>query len=183
MRRSSSWSTLTSQISNKASAVHWLPPWEQISCLYEKGVATEIQKSGRLTCQWLIYLLQWHRLAEVFWPSPRHFARYLRNASSFWHQNCYARAYGSNTTPVWKKFVNPKIAQKHDFVYKSNANCVFSINSHKNSYFYCTCLKLIYLSIIMLLKCLSQISLKKTKTIDQKTEKYIRNSQNNIHKK
>merc|ERR1712002_1366405 len=72
--------------------------------------------------------------------------------------------------------VNPKIAQKRDFVYKSNANCVFSINSHKNSYFYCTCLKLIYFSIIMLQKMFES-------NFSEKNNKNKRSKNIEIHKK
>ena len=67
--------------------------------------------------------------------SPRCFVTFFFQVSrNFWDQICRARAYRFVATPFWKKFVKPKIAQKRDFMYKSNVKCVFSINSYKNSY-------------------------------------------------
>ena len=48
--------------------------------------------------------------------------------------------------------VGPKMARKCDFVYKINANLVFSQSSYKYAYFYSQWLKLICFSIIVLQK-------------------------------
>ena len=48
--------------------------------------------------------------------------------------------------------VGPKMARKCDFVYKINANWVFSQSSYKYAYFYFQWLKLICFSIIVLQK-------------------------------
>ena len=108
---------------------------------------------------------------------PRCFMTFFFQVSrNFWDPNCCARAYRFDATPVRKKFVNPKIAPKRDFVYKSNANCVFSINSHKNSYLHLEWPKLIYFSIIMLRKM-------SVTNFGQKTNKNKRSKNKEIHKK
>jgi len=71
-------------------------------------------------------------------------------------------------------YVGPKTAPKRDFVYKVNANCVFAINSHKNSYFCYQWLKSIYFSTIMLQKiCATKFA---QKTIENKRSKKQRNT-------
>ena len=70
--------------------------------------------------------------------SPRHFMTFFSRISrTFWHQICDARGYGCD---------------KCDFVYKINANRVFSHSSYKYAYFYSQWLKLICFSIIVLQK-------------------------------
>ena len=80
-------------------------------------------------------------------PPPRHFARLLCNTQSsrrdtlwlfffqvsrtFWHQICDARGYGSKLRNFLYMHVGPKMAPKCDFVYKINANWVFSHSSYK----------------------------------------------------
>ena len=60
--------------------------------------------------------------------SPRHFMTFFFQVSRiFWDQICRSRAYRFEATPLWKSFVDPKIAPKRDFVYKSNTNCVFQL--------------------------------------------------------
>ena len=81
--------------------------------------------------------------------------------------------------------VGPKMAPKCDFVYKINANLVFSLSSYKYAYFYSQLLQLISFLFIVLQKVsVTNFGEKTTKTKGRKTKKYIRNSQNNkIHKK
>ena len=83
------------------------------------------------------------------------------------------------------KHVGPKMAPKCDFVYKINANWVFSLSSYKYAYFYSQLLKLISFWFIVLQKVsATNFGEKNNKTKGRKTKKYIRNSQNNkIHKK
>ena len=73
--------------------------------------------------------------------------------------------------------VGPKMAPKCDFVYKINANWVFSHSSYKYAYFYSQWLKLICFRIIVLQKVsATNFAKKKQKQKVKKTKKYIRNS-------
>ena len=72
--------------------------------------------------------------------------------------------------------VGPKMAPKCDFVYKINANLVFSHSSYKYAYFYSQWLKLICFSIIVLQKVsATNFAEKTTKTKGRKNKE--------IHKK
>ena len=72
--------------------------------------------------------------------------------------------------------VGPKMARKFDFVYKINANWVFSQSSYKYAYFYSQWLKLICFSIIVLQKVsATNFTEKTTKTKGRKNKE--------IHKK
>ena len=66
--------------------------------------------------------------------------------------------------------VGPKMAPKCDFVYKINANWVFSHSSYKYAYFYSQWLKLICFSIIVLQK-VSATNFAEKKQQKQKVEK------------
>ena len=87
----------------------------------------------------------------------------------------------------------PKMAPKCDFVYKINANWVFSLSSYKYAYFYSQLLNLISFWFIMLnlisfwfiskSVCHKFRWKKQQKQKVKKTKKYIRNSQNKIHNK
>ena len=72
--------------------------------------------------------------------------------------------------------VGPKMAPKCDFVYKINANWVFSHSSYKYAYFYSQWLKLICFSIIVLQKVSATnfTRKKQQKHKVKKTKKYIR---------
>ena len=128
---------------------------------------------------------------------PRHIARLLGNARSsrcdtLWQFFFKFPAHfdtkfvtAGGTVPklhnIVYMHVGPKMAPKCDFVYKINANWVFSLSSYKYAYFYSQLLKLISFWFIVLQKCLPQILVKKTKTKGRKnkeihkTIKYIRN--------
>ena len=74
--------------------------------------------------------------------------------------------------------VGPKMTPKCDFVYKINANWVFSHSSYKYAYFYSQWLKWICFSIIVLQKVSATnfTEKKQQKQKVKKTKKYIRNS-------
>ena len=126
-------------------------------------------------------------------PPPRHFARLLCNAQSSRRDTLWLFSFKfpahfdtKFVTPggtVLKLLnflymhVGPKMAPKCDFVYKINANWVFSHTSYKYAYFYSQWLKWICFSIIVLQKVsATNFTEKTTKTKGQKTKKYIRNS-------
>ena len=119
---------------------------------------------------------------SVFQPlNPKFLSRrdmtfFFQVSRNFWDQIRRARAYRFRATPIWKKFVNPKIAQKRDFVYKVNANCVFTKISYKLEYFEFYWLKLIYFCSIM-----PQIM--SATNISQKNNKNKRSKNKEIHKK
>ena len=110
--------------------------------------------------------------------SPQHFTTFFFQVSrTFWHQICDTRGTVLKLRNFLYMHVGPKMAPKCDFVYKINANWVFSHSSYKYAYFYSQWLKWICFSIIVLQKCLPQISPKKQqKQKVKKTKKYIRNS-------
>ena len=99
---------------------------------------------------------------------PRHFARLLCNAQSSRRDTVWLFSFKfpahfdtKFVTPggtVLKlrnflyKHVRPKMAPKCDFVYKINANWVFSHSSYKYAYFYSQWLKWICFSFIVLQK-------------------------------
>ena len=99
---------------------------------------------------------------------PRHFARLLCNAQSshrdtLWLFSLKFPAHfdtkfvtPGGTVLKLRNFlymhVGPKMAPKCDFVYKINANWVFSHSSYKYAYFYSQWLKWICFSIIVLQK-------------------------------
>ena len=104
-------------------------------------------------------------------PPPRHFAQLLGNAQSSRRDTLWQFSFEFPThfdtkfvTPggtvsklrncLYKNYmhVGPKMAPKCDFVYKINANWVFSLSSYKYTYFYSQWLKLICFSIIVLQK-------------------------------
>ena len=70
-----------------------------------------------------------------------------------WHQIC---VMAGGTVPklcnIVYMHVGPKMAPKCDFVYKINANWVFSLSSYKYAYFYSQLLKLISFWFIVLQK-------------------------------
>ena len=73
--------------------------------------------------------------------------------------------------------VGPKMAPKCDFVYKINANWVFSHSSYKYAYCYSQWLKLICFSIIVLQKVsATNFAEKNNKNKRSKKQKYIRKS-------
>ena len=72
--------------------------------------------------------------------------------------------------------VGPKMAPKCDFVYKINANWVFSHSSYKYAYFYSQWLKLICFSIIVLQKVSAT-------NFTEKNNKNKRSKNKEIHKK
>ena len=73
--------------------------------------------------------------------------------------------------------VGPKKAQNCDFVYKINANLVFSLSSYKYAYFYSQWLKLICFSIIVLQKVFA------TNFAEKKLQKQNVEKNKEIHKK
>ena len=77
----------------------------------------------------------------------------IRVSRTFWHQICDGRG---GTVPKLRNIVymhvGPKMAPKCDFVYKINANWVFSLSSYKYAYFYSQLLKLITFWFIVLQK-------------------------------
>ena len=99
---------------------------------------------------------------------PRHFARLLCNAQSSRRDTLWLFSFKSPAqfdTNLWRPGVrfwsyvtfctctsDPKMAPKCDFVYKINANWVFSHSSYKYAYFYSQWLKWICFSIIVLQK-------------------------------
>ena len=99
---------------------------------------------------------------------PRHFARLLCNAQSSRRDTLWLFSFKfpahfdtkfvtpGGTVLKLRNFlymhVGPKMAPKCDFVYKINANWVFSHSSYKYAYFYSQWLKLICFSIIVLQK-------------------------------
>ena len=101
-------------------------------------------------------------------PPPRHFARLLCNAQcsrcdTLWLFSFKFPAHfdtkfvtPGGTVLKLRNFlymhVGPKMAPKCDFVYKINANWVFSHSSYKYAYFYSQWLKWICFSIIVLQK-------------------------------
>ena len=127
-------------------------------------------------------------------PPPWHFARLLRNAQcsrrdALWLFSFKFPAHFDTkfVTPgrsvrMLRNFsymhVGPKIGQKCDFVYKVNANWVFSYGSYKYAYFYSQLLKLTCFSSIMLQKVSATNfdEKKQQKQKVEKTKKYIRNS-------
>ena len=123
---------------------------------------------------------------------PQHFARLLCNAQSSRRDTLWLFSYKfpahfdtkfvtpGGTVLKLRKFlymhVGPKMAPKCDFVYKINANWVFSHSSYKYAYFYSQWLKLICFSIIVLQKVsATNFTEKTTKTKGQKNKE--------IHKK
>ena len=112
-------------------------------------------------------------------PPPRHFARLLWNAQSSRRDTLWLYSFKfpahfdtkfvtpGGTVLKLRNFlymhIGPKMAPKCDFVYKINANLVFSHSSYKYAYFYSQWLKLICFSIIVLQK-LSATNFTKTKT-------------------
>ena len=134
-------------------------------------------------------------------PPPRHIERLLGNARSsrrdtLWQfsfefpahfDTKFVTAGGTvlKLRNIVYMHVGPKMAPKCDFVYKINANWVFSLSSYKYANFYSQLLKLISFWFIVLQKVsATNFGEKTTKTKGKKTKKYIRNSQNNkIHKK
>ena len=102
---------------------------------------------------------------------------FLSSFRTFWHQIVTPGGTVLNLRNFLYMHVGTENGSKIDFVYKINANWVFSQSSYKYAYFYSQWLKLICFSIIVLQKCLPQISLKKQqKQKVEKTKKYIRNS-------
>ena len=101
-------------------------------------------------------------------PPPRHFARLLCNAQSSRRDTLWLFSFKfpahfdtkfvtpGGTVLKLRNFlymhVGPKMAPKCDFVYKINANWVFSHSSYKYAYFYSQWLKWICFSIIVLQK-------------------------------
>ena len=99
-------------------------------------------------------------------PPPRHIARLLGNARSsrrdtLWQFSFEFPAHfdtkfvmAGGTVPKLRNIVymhvGPKMAPKCDFVYKINANWVFSLSSYKYAYFYSQLLKLISFWFIVL---------------------------------
>ena len=99
---------------------------------------------------------------------PRHIARLLGNARSsrrdtLWQFSFEFPAHfdtkfvtAGGTVPKLRNIVymhvEPKMAPKCDFVYKINANWVFSLSSYKYAYFYSQLLKLISFWFIVLQK-------------------------------
>ena len=99
---------------------------------------------------------------------PRHIARLLGNAQSsrrdtLWQFSFEFPAHfdtkfvtAGGTVPQLRNIVymhvGPKMAPKCDFVYKINANWVFSLSSYKYAYFYSQLLKLISFWFIVLQK-------------------------------
>ena len=123
---------------------------------------------------------------------PRHIARLLGNARSSRRDTLWQFYFAfpahfdtkfvtaGGTVPKLRNIVymhvGPKMAPKCDFVYKINANWVFSLSSYKYAYFYSQLLKLISFDLLCFKKCLPQISVKKiTKTKGRKNKE--------IHKK
>ena len=109
--------------------------------------------------------------------SPRHFMTiFFRVSRTFWHRICDARGTVPQLRNILYMHVSPKKAQKFDFVYKSNANWVFSVSSYKYAYFYSQWLKLICFSIIVFPKMsATNFAEKTTKTKGRKNKE--------IHKK
>ena len=101
-------------------------------------------------------------------PLPRHFARLFCNAQSSRRDTLWLFSFKfpahfdtkfvmpGGTVLKLRNFlymhVGPKMAPKCDFVYKINANWVFSHSSYKYAYFYSQWLKWIRFSIIVLQK-------------------------------
>ena len=101
-------------------------------------------------------------------PPPRHFARLLCNAQRSRRDTLWLFSFKfpahfdtkfvtpGGTVLKLRNFlymnVGPKMAPKCDFVYKINANWVFSHSSYKYAYFYSQWLKWICFSIIVLQK-------------------------------
>ena len=112
-------------------------------------------------------------------------AIFFRGSRTFWHQICDGRGTVPKLRNIVYMHVGPKMAPKCDFVYKINANWVFSLSSYKYAYFYSQLLKLISFWFIVLQKVsATNFGEKNNKNKGKKTKKYIRNSQNNkIHKK
>ena len=133
---------------------------------------------------------------------PRHIARLIGNARSSRRDTVWQFSFefpahfdtkfvtAGGTVPRLRNIVymhvGPKMAPKCDFVYKINANWVFSLSSYKYAYFYSQLLKLISFWFIVLQKVsATNFGEKNNKNKrSKKLKKYIRNSQNNkIHKK
>ena len=125
-------------------------------------------------------------------PPPQHFARLLCNAQSSRRDTLCLFSFEfpahfdtkfvmpGGTVLKLRNFlymhVGPKMAPKCDFVYKINANLVFSHSSYKYAYFYSQSLKLICFSIIVLQKVsATNFAEKTTKTKGRKNKE--------IHKK
>ena len=62
---------------------------------------------------------------EFFWPR-RSLTFYFQVSRILWHQFRENRAYRYDAAHLLYMLVRPKMAQKRDFVYKVNANGVFS---------------------------------------------------------
>ena len=127
-----------------------------------------------------------------FKAPPRHFAQLLCNAQSSRRNTLWRFSFEfpahfdpkfvtpGGTVLKLRNFlymhVGPKMAQKCDFVYKINANWVFSHSSYKYAYFYSQWLKLICFSIIVLQKVSATNFAKKNNKNNRSKKKYIRNS-------
>ena len=125
-------------------------------------------------------------------PPPRHFARLLCNAQSSRRDTLWLFSFKfpahfdtkfvtpGGTVLKLRNFlymhVGPKMAPKCDFVYKINANWVFSHSSYKYAYFYSQWLKWICFSIIMLQKVSAT-------NFTEKNNKNKRSKNKEIHKK
>ena len=125
-------------------------------------------------------------------PPPRHFARLLCNAQSSRRDTLWLFSFKfsahfdtkfmtpGGTVLKLRNFlymhVRPKMAPKCDFVYKINANWVFSHSSYKYAYFYSQWLKLICFSIIVLQKVSAT-------NFTEKNNKNKRSKNKEIHKK
>ena len=135
-----------------------------VSCGPQQSQVTTITSSISLCCLTLI------RLGGPWWPPPppRHIARLLGNArnsrrDTLWQFSFAFPAHfdtkfvtAGGTIPKLRNIVymhvGPKMAPKCDFVYKINANWVFSLSSYKYAYFYSQLLKLISFWFIVLQK-------------------------------
>ena len=115
-----------------------------------------------------IFLLTLIRLGGAIMAPPWHIARLLGNARSsrrdtLWQFSFEFPAHfdtkfvtAEGMVPKLRNIVymhvGPKMAPKCDFVYKINANWVFSLSSYKYAYFYSQLLKLISFWFIVLQK-------------------------------
>ena len=109
--------------------------------------------------------------------SSRHFMTiFFRVSRTFWHQFVTAGGTVPELRNIVYMHVGPKMAPKCDFVYKINANWVFSLSSYKYAYFYSQLLKLISFWLIVLQKVSAT-------NFGEKNNKNKRSKNKEIHKK
>ena len=154
--------------------------WEHFSkntCSCTYVLSIEIQQQIMLSLKGCLCSTKWYKNFITLNPKktggggggpPRHFAQLPCNAQSSRRETLWLFSFKfpahfdtkfvmpGGTVLKLRNFlymhVGPKMAPKCDFVYKINANLVFSHSSYKYAYFYSQWLKWICFSIIVLQK-------------------------------